>query len=59
MSNNEAIEILYDSLGGRMDKFEDAFNIAIQALKENDELVETIIRLRKERDELLDMVYNN
>lgn len=59
MSNNEAIEILYDSLGGRMDSFQDAFDIAIQALKENDELVETIIRLRKERDELLDMVYNN
>lgn len=59
MTNKDAIEILYDSLGGRLDSFEDAFKTAIKALEENDELKETIIRLRFERDELLELVYEN
>ena len=33
MNEQETIEILYDSLGGRQDNFEKAFNVAISALE--------------------------
>lgn len=33
MNEQETIEILYDSLGGRQDNFEEAFSLAISALE--------------------------
>ena len=44
MTNEEAICVLYDSLGGRQDSFQEAFYIAINSIQENAKLKAEINR---------------
>ena len=56
MTNEEAIEILYDSLGGRQDGFDDAFNIAIESLQENTKLKAEIDELQSTNAKLCEEI---
>ena len=47
MTNEEAIGVLYDSLGGRQDSFQEAFNIAINSIQENTKLKAEIEQLKE------------
>ena len=52
MTNEEAISVLYDSLGGRQDNFQEAFDIAINSIEENTKLKAEIEQLKSTISEM-------